>query len=690
MKLPIRFVFLFLLSTFSGVAQISKLPEPKWIQAQTYETTPNIDTNDISNGSIILLYNEQVNIPQEEGYLRFVTKIVDNVGIQDASSIAISYDPTYQALRIHHITITRDGNVIDKLNLNDFQIVRREPNADSYIYDGSMTAILNLSDVRTGDIIDYSYSVKGFNPIHNGIFSRMFYLNDSEPIGKVAIAITSRKPLYYKTVNTSQEPEITTSGDLKTYKWESTITKKTEYEVNTPNWKLIYQTLFVSQFKSWEDVINWGVAVFDVKTPLSKALSDKIATINSSYKTEGKKIKATLDFVQNEIRYLGVESGIGSYKPFSPNKVFEQRYGDCKDKSLLMVTMLKAMHIEAYPMLVNTALKHTILDVLPSSRLFDHCVVKVIDGAQNNFWYDPTMSNQGGNFKTTYFPNYENGLVLKAGATEFDEIHSFANNLVEVTDTYVLEAVGKGATLDVTSVYYENQADAIRSYFKNNSIATIKKDFKTYYSNYRNSVTVLEDPKFEDDSIENKFTVRESYQLDSIWKPMVENKNNISVEFSPSGIIDVLLSPSDVNRKTPFELYYPITKRHNIQVKLPSQWGIKNYDYTISSKAFYYEYSSTYDKSERLLNINHYYKSQNSYVPVDEFKQYYNDIKKIENNISYYIYIDKRYASKVFKDENTNTSTNNSTTGFGSLSMVALIVWLVIIGGIIYYFVSRK
>ena len=53
--------------------------------------------------------------------------------------------------------------------------------------------------------------------------------------------------------------------------------------------------------------------------------------------------------MQDEVRYLGLENGISAYKPSSPNKVYNQRFGDCKDKSLLLVTMLNQMNIEAYP-----------------------------------------------------------------------------------------------------------------------------------------------------------------------------------------------------------------------------------------------------------------------------------------------------------------------------------------------------
>jgi transglutaminase-like putative cysteine protease len=112
---------------------------------------------------------------------------------------------------------------------------------------------------------------------------------------------------------------------------------------------LPYQNLFVTDFKTWDAVVDWALNIYEDNVVLSKKLKAKIEYIKNSSKYEGERITATLKFVQDEIRYLSLESGIGAYKPFSPNKVLQQRFGECKDKSWLMVAMLRNMGIKAYP-----------------------------------------------------------------------------------------------------------------------------------------------------------------------------------------------------------------------------------------------------------------------------------------------------------------------------------------------------
>ena len=144
--------------------------------------------------------DEQLNSNTQEQYIRSVKKITDNVGVQEGSSLSINFDPTYQTLIIHDISVYRQDKTIDKLRIDDFQLIRKESKAENYIYDGSLDAIVNLSDIRRDDIIDISYTIKGFNPIHNGHFSGGILLNSFEPVGKVHAQIVSKTKLNYKTV----------------------------------------------------------------------------------------------------------------------------------------------------------------------------------------------------------------------------------------------------------------------------------------------------------------------------------------------------------------------------------------------------------------------------------------------------------------------------------------------------------
>lgn len=664
-------------------SQVTKSKSPNWVNVNELLVDFQGKEN-ASQGTALLLFDQQVNTLKKTVYYRLATEIIDNVGIQSASTISTQYDPSYQKLKFHTLNIIREGKIIDKLNPEHFQVIRREMNAESYLYDGSLSAIMNISDVRTGDIIDYSYSIVGFNPIHNNKFSSSFYLNDSDPVGLVNVDILTQEKIQHKLYNTALEPTISQINGFTKYSWRVSNPKQVEFEDNTPAWKIVYDMVLVSNYESWEEVVDWGVEVFDIENNLSTELKEKIDEINNSFETHGEKVKATLDFVQNEIRYLGLENGIGAFQPFAPNKVLEQRFGDCKDKSLLMTTMLNEMDIEAYPMLVNTTLKHTIKDFLPSPKFFDHCVVKVVDKRNNEHWFDPTITNQGGNYYRTYFPDYEYGLVLKQDNVEFDHIESSANNKIETVEEFTLDEIGGGANLKVTTIYYEGEADNMRSYFKMNSSKSIKKEFESYYANYYNKLSSLQSPKIDDNIAENELRVYEEYQIDSLWEPMTNKENFISASFIPSTLSGILFPSTKEERKNEFAIAYPITKYHDIKINLPTSWNIES-DYTmINSDGFYYDWKAAYHRKSNQVEITHILKTEKNHIKKNEVAKYQKDLNKLDENFGYVLYI-----SNDASVGGSSYGSNNITIQFIKM-FFKVGIWVLIIGGIIVFIYLRN
>ena len=640
---------------------------PSWVDFQDYNTHPEVDEDEITEGTLTLLADYQTNVFKEEVYFRFVTKITDKAGVQSSSNINAVYDPLYQKLTFHSINIIRDGKVINKLNPNHFQVIKRELNAENYLYDGSLSAMLNLTDVRAGDIIDLSYTLKGFNPIHYGKFSNAFILNDYMPIGKINVTIKTKNDLNYKTFNTTLQPKISKKKKVTTYNWSVETPEPFEYESSIPSWKIVMPTIFVSDYFSLEEVTNWAANIYTQNEPLSPAVKMKISEINAAYNTEGEKIKAILNFVQDDIRYLGLEYGVNSYKPNFPNKVFEQRYGDCKDKSLLMVQMLKEINVEAYPMLLNTTMKNTITELPPSPSFFDHCVVKVIDEDKWELYYDPTIYNQGGTYKNTHFPNYEYGLVVQKNNVAYDTIPSSSDNKITTLEEFVIKEVNGGATLKVTTTYTDSEADRMRNYFKDNSKSSILKEYKNYYANSYSKIKIVDEPSVNDNVSQNEFTVKESYVIDSIWEPMSLKPGFISITFTPSTLTDIFYVPNKGTRKNEMSLPYPVSREHKTNIVLPSAWQIENNNDVVSNDVFYYDFNIDYDKKKNEVQLKSYLKIQKPSVTPDEFTIYYNDITEVEKTFGYTIFI----------PENTNNFPIKNL--ILSLGKIALFVFLIII-----------
>ena len=104
------------------------------------------------------------------------------------------------------------------------------------------------------------------------------------------------------------------------------------------------------------------------------------------------KIKAIHKFVASEIRYVAIELGLGAYAPTPAIDVFNYRYGDCKDKTTLLITMLRHIGVEAYQVLISPSPAKTVNLALPSVAQFSHVITAIPLGDGNYTWLDPTVS----------------------------------------------------------------------------------------------------------------------------------------------------------------------------------------------------------------------------------------------------------------------------------------------------------
>jgi hypothetical protein len=304
--------------------------------------------------------------------------------------------------------------------------------------------------------------------------------------------------------------------------------------------------------------------------------------------------------------------------------------------------------------------------------------VKVIDSTNANLFYDPTISNQFGDYKSVSFPNYGKALVIKKGVKSLENIRSKSNNLIEVFDTFDIPTVEGPSTLNVMTVYRDAEADAMRTRYKSSSLSSVSKDFKNFYENIYDGVDVIKDPIFDDDSLANKILVEESYKINNIWTPIAADDQNIAVEFSPYSILDVFISPAEKERETPFTLYYPTGKKHKITVKLPKRLRITNDNISVTSESFDFSMKTKMNPAKDILYLNYEYQNKNSFVKAGDFNEFYKKIKEVEQIMAYYVYLPKSKS----KNTNFNSPLNTATLVSNATILFYWIIGIIAVVGI--------
>jgi hypothetical protein len=89
------------------------------------------------------------------------------------------------------------------------------------------------------------------------------------------------------------------------------------------------------------------------------------------------KVRALHRFVIEKTRYVGLEFGIHGYKPYLPSQVLLRRFGDCKDKALLLMALLREAGIEAELVLLRSRRAGSVDSEPASLAIFDHAITYV-------------------------------------------------------------------------------------------------------------------------------------------------------------------------------------------------------------------------------------------------------------------------------------------------------------------------
>jgi transglutaminase-like putative cysteine protease len=593
-------------------------------------------------GYYYLLIDEQENVPLAESYVHYAYKILTTEGVQEVSDLSFGFDPAYTELVFHAVVIHRDGKTINKLT-RDIRTIQQEQSMDRFLYDGSLTAVINLSDVRVGDIIEYSFTRKGYNPVYQGHYSRKIYFDYNLGYEKSFQRIILPAAMYteLKNVNTAVQPVVEEKNGLRSYTWSTGRTAGIMVDSNVPGWYNPYQHAMISNYKSWGEIARWAAGWFEVKDEEFNILAEKIS---EDFKEESKEafVLKAIHFVQDEIRYLGFESGLNSHKPHAPSKIYQQRFGDCKDKSLLLATMLKSRGIEAYPVLVSTVLGGKISDQLPSVDAFNHCVVQLIYDGQT-IYVDPTISNQGGTLKTYYFPIYGKGLVVDAATTGFVEFPPPRNSAVSEIQSFELTTIGGEAMLGIRTIYTGAEADRQRAEFAKNNIETFQKNYLSYYGNVYPDIEKFETLTTTDNRTENTFTVEEKYKIPGFWKPKEEQPDVIFCELYAQSLENYFNISKAASRTGPYELAYPVDYHHAMHVKFPEDWNVTPDEDIISTPYYSYEFNVAYADQE--MSILTQYTTKQPSVPVNDFSAFVADHEKMMGHLGYYISYDKSVAS---------------------------------------------
>ncbi|NRA69645.1 MAG: DUF3857 domain-containing protein [Gammaproteobacteria bacterium] len=596
---------------------------PAWVKKQPIKT--DIPDSPLPTSHFYSSHQVNLNKPELVNFYELSAKINNAQGISEISEIQVNYLPAFQRLIFHTIEIERAGKVIHKLQRNKFKLFQQEQELNSKLYSESWSALFIIEDLRVGDILSYSYSIIGENPVMGDKSFGGSMLSWHAPVQLMNFRLlTSGTPIYF---NSSRIEQLKTIQQGNQYEYNINLNDAPAItpDDSAPTWFTPYDFIEYSEYKTWAGVVDWALPLYQDKyMPTNKinALVQDLTQDNSSIKQTVERI---INYVQDDIRYFGIELGENSHKPSFPTETIKRRYGDCKDKSVLLVSMLRTLGIKAYPVLVSSYKKRRLLKLLPSPAAFNH-VITVFELNNKRYWVDATITDQAGSLNNMTLPEYEYGLILKNSENKLTKIAEVdgaqsLNATIDFSEIFDIDNKKNYLTITSKMTFSGWRADQIRSYFKNYGPKIVTKDYQELYSRYYRATTQQQLVTFEDNVLDNKVSLH--FQFNSTMAATQSAGRN-EYEIYAFSLSEYLESPKVVDRKAPFQMLHPVAVNHNITINFSENthllWHQNLQEKNLNNEFFDFKIATT--KQKKSIGIKYNYKTNIEHIEPSMIQAY--------------------------------------------------------------------
>jgi len=354
-------------------------------------TGPGVEPDDSGAGAPRLLDLTVVRLQKNATTSRYrqqVIRINNPRGAELNRTFHIEYAPARQQVRILQSRVFHPDNTTDaSVLVRDYSLSEPWYNLYYDVHDREIT----FPDLLPGDLVELSYLIEdmgGRNMLGN-YFGDMALLQYSQPTQRAVYVLLApaEQVLHFNQPKAARYRMIPQDDKTVAHLWEAQDLEAVEPEPDMPGITETNSYLHVSTFESFQVLGRWYAGqVSDQLVPGPEV--KKLARQLTGELTEPlDKIRAIYRFVTDQTRYVGLEFGIHSYVPYQVSDVLMRKFGDCKDKSALLVALFSQAGIRAQMALVRMKRLGPVPRDPASLAVFNHAICHLPDF---DLWLDGT------------------------------------------------------------------------------------------------------------------------------------------------------------------------------------------------------------------------------------------------------------------------------------------------------------
>ncbi len=331
-----------------------------------------------------------------ERTLHAVLHLQSDAAVRQFGLLDFTYAADNETVELKYVRVRKaDGTVVvtDASAAQDLpaEITRQAP-----LYSDQHQLQIPVRSLAVGDRLEYEAVIH----VRKAEVPGQFWgaLNFEKRLVALKESIELRFPVDQRVtvLSPAHEPEIEKEHGEMVYRWHSWQPKPTVAppggtappdDDDAPADSLVPDVAWTT-FHDWAAVGDWYRTLTGNRAEPTEAIRVKAAALTAGATTDDEKINRIYSFVSMQIRYIGIDFGVGRYQPHAAAEVLSNGYGDCKDKHTLLAALLAAAGFHADPVLIGANI-HIDRD-LPAPNSFNHVITALEEGGGKRLWLDST------------------------------------------------------------------------------------------------------------------------------------------------------------------------------------------------------------------------------------------------------------------------------------------------------------
>ncbi len=330
---------------------------------------------------VVLVDNTVVQV-QEYGlssrYTQRVLQLLQAGAARQMQYYPIPFDPDRQEVRVLDACVLKSDGA--KVHADSF-VTDALSDPQVRLYYRNRNLVLHFPGLQPGDRlwVEYVVSDVADRNDYGRYFGDLELFSENAPVllKRYTLQLPAALELHVRQERLDVRPIVVSRPDRKIYSWTQREVPRAQQEPGMPGFTESSPYLHVSTFADREAMGAWYAGFIQDQWEVTPAVRDQVASLVKGLSGDAEKVRAVHTWVVQQTRYVGLEFGVHGYKPYKARQIFERRFGDCKDKALLLCAMLRAAGVDACMVLVRTRNLGALADTPASLAVFNHCIAYV-------------------------------------------------------------------------------------------------------------------------------------------------------------------------------------------------------------------------------------------------------------------------------------------------------------------------